>query len=91
MFITSPVQVENNNKKTERHTEPFKSCKNTRLVRITGLEPARLSPHEPESCASANSAISANLNDFYIITDIFQKIKSFFDFFNFYKLQYKIY
>ena len=29
------------------------------MVRITGLEPARLSPHEPESCASANSAISA--------------------------------
>lgn len=46
----------------------FKAIKNRELsnpirtlgmVRITGLEPARLSPHEPESCASANSAISA--------------------------------
>lgn len=35
------------------------------LVRITGLEPAWVAPHEPESCASANSAISARLN-YYI-------------------------
>ena len=35
------------------------------VVRITGLEPAWVAPHEPESCASANSAISARLN-YYI-------------------------
>ena len=35
------------------------------IVRITGLEPARDSPLEPKSSASANSAISAN-NDNYI-------------------------
>ena len=35
------------------------------MVRITGLEPAWVAPHEPESCASANSAISARLN-YYI-------------------------
>ena len=31
-----------------------------RIMRITGLEPARDSPLEPKSSASANSAISAN-------------------------------
>lgn len=35
------------------------------VVRITGFEPAWVAPHEPESCASANSAISARLN-YYI-------------------------
>lgn len=31
------------------------------LVRITGLEPASLSTHEPESCVFANFTISADL------------------------------
>jgi hypothetical protein len=29
------------------------------LVRIVGVEPTRIAPQEPKSCASANSAISA--------------------------------
>jgi hypothetical protein len=31
------------------------------LVPRAGFEPARETPHDPESCASANSATSANL------------------------------
>ena len=30
------------------------------LVQMTGVEPARVAPHDPESCASANFATSAN-------------------------------
>ena len=36
-------------------------------VRITGLEPAWVSPLEPETSASANSAISASANVLYKI------------------------
>ena len=31
------------------------------LVRITGLEPASLTTHEPESCVFANFTISASI------------------------------
>ena len=34
------------------------------IVRITGLEPARDSPLEPKSSASANSAISASKHNY---------------------------
>lgn len=45
--------------------------KTSGLVRITGLEPAPRERHEPESCASANSAISAYCTIFfYYITTI---------------------
>ena len=37
------------------------------LVRITGLEPARLLTIEPKSIASANSAISAHDKDYNLV------------------------
>jgi hypothetical protein len=41
----------------------------TLILRITGLEPARLLAIEPKSIASANSAISANDYCPFIIAD----------------------
>ena len=40
----------------------------TSIVRVTGLEPARLAALEPKSNASANSAIPAYLALFYYTT-----------------------
>ena len=36
------------------------------LVRVKGVEPLRISPQEPKSCASANSAIPAYLLYYYV-------------------------
>ena len=32
------------------------------MVRAVGLEPTRIAPQEPKSCASANSAKAANMH-----------------------------
>lgn len=36
------------------------------MVSIGGVEPPRISPHEPESCASTNFAISTLLLNFQL-------------------------
>ena len=43
------------------HLSGFKSQQANHVVRITGVEPARGCPPDPKSGASANSAISANI------------------------------
>ena len=45
----------------KRNLEKIKAS----TLRITGLEPARVTPPEPKSGASANSAISANKKPLY--------------------------
>ncbi len=42
----------------------FQISTSVHMVRVVGLEPTRIAPQEPKSCASANSAIPASV---YII------------------------
>ena len=67
-FYFVPIGIDtillSQNHKTSADGIPYKNRfspkrRESILVRITGLEPARLSAHEPESCVSANSTISA--------------------------------
>ena len=40
-----------------------------------GLEPTRIAPHVPETCAYTNCATAANTNDYILIKKISQEKK----------------
>ena len=73
-------------------------CSSFLLVRETGIEPVRFSPHAPQTCASASSATPACRRDCDNVihyTLFSQFVKPFFkfscDFFDFYRISKKMY
>ena len=59
MFILPLAHVKKAIKKPSVIQNLSSSVRTLGMVRITGLEPAWVAPHEPESCAYANSATTA--------------------------------